>query len=418
MANFCNQCGKRLQDGELCTCEKATERRLKSLPNSSPIQVDVEQEDIQDIEEIEVKLEVEEKIETETKVEETETEETETEKEVEIEKKSENESKIPPEVPNIIHNRVVEPAVLENFPPVISGIKGERQEQITEELEVPIEAIVQPLDMPIEQPAEILAETPDLLPEEESQATDPEAYREAVEKADPINVHNSSRFIKSQISRPIMTPYLKNIKDFFVFIIDSFKNPSDILSTYVKEGSNIKAILLIVIEAILGASLVTIILANVKKLITNMVAEIFLLTGYSEQFPLVRGFFLTVGLMLMTHIIFGVILDIFKSLNIGKYHNTMCISSVRAIATIPFLIIGNLAALVHPLAGLPFWIIGKLLATFFVIVAVREEWKEEMNKGLYILFITFLITTIIVGILFGLTCGWYLPETTVTKWVN
>jgi hypothetical protein len=399
MGDFCNQCGKKLQDGELCTCKKATERRLKSLPNSSPIQVEIEQEDIQCVEEVK-DIEVQQKTELEIK----------TETELETSPEENNRAADLPKEQNIISNMVFEPIPLEEFPPVISGVsRREKQEQRLEEPEIQTE---EPIEFPTEEVAI------DLSLEEETLVSDPEAYREAVEKADPINVHNSSEVIMNQNSKPVILPYLNKIREFFLFIVDSYKNPSDTLSAYVKEGSKIKAILLIVIEAILGASLVTIILANAKNLITSMVAEIFLLTGYSEQFPLMRGFVLTLGLMLAGHIIFMGVLDIFKSLNIGGCHNTICISSVRAIATIPFLIIGHFVLLVHPLIGLPFWIIGNVLAIFFVIAALKEEWKEEMNKSLYILFITFLITTIIVGILFGLTCSWYLPEATVTRWVN
>jgi|GEM_PF-1848110 len=432
MTKFCNQCGKQLLEGELCNCKLAAERRLKSIPNSKPVQIENSISTLNP---------------------------------VQVDSDNDNMEAIP------IQQDMDMIEMIEAFPPIISGVPEDFKRGMEEELEkwkemndantysyykvnnnqettdeneqtevVNEKTSNESFDINVqgteamneivwagqpddEQIADIKSDvgSKDSFSAEASSSEmvlqpDPDTYKDLVQKADPINVHNSDTKVESRSSAPVFSKY---IKIFFYFMVGCFKEPGSYLFDFVKKGTKGKSIFFIIIEAILHSAIVVFLLNGVSDIISNSHEDLLLLAGYSENFPLIRSFILTIILVFVDHIVFSIVLLLLqKKTDDIKLNNAMCVSAVRSIACIPFLVVGIIAAIIYPLAGLAFIGIGNLLSIFFVNGALKEAWERDTNKMIYTVFLVFFITMLISIIVFAFFFHLYLPERTVTRWVN
>ena len=210
---------------------------------------------------------------------------------------------------------------------------------------------------------------------------------------------------------------------FTVFmIVMAWLTPATALGLIPESGSLVN----ILVFGFFGLLLVTV-FSKIGKMITDMIMDMSGMSGltsysdYSEMlglsqmydFPLVKIFFVGLITALVIMFAFAGLLFVFNKV-LFKAHTGFAqmagVSAARALAAMPFVLIGIIAALIDPFLGLSVYGFGTLLGYFFTATALKSCTVGNETKYIYILFLTFACMAIVNVLIIRLTYTWYLPD--------
>ncbi len=207
----------------------------------------------------------------------------------------------------------------------------------------------------------------------------------------------------------------------------AFKHPARMLKSFSASGDMSMTLTIMGIEAVLFGLFLVTVFSKIGKMLTDMIMDMSGMSGltsysdYSEMmglsqmydFPLVKIFFIGLITALVIMFAFAGLLFVFNKV-LFKAHTGFAqmagVSAARALAAMPFVLIGIIAALIDPFLGLSVYGFGTLLGYFFTATALKSCTVGNETKYIYILFLTFACMAIVNVLIIRLTYTWYLPD--------
>ena len=207
----------------------------------------------------------------------------------------------------------------------------------------------------------------------------------------------------------------------------AYKHPAQMLKSFAAAGDMPMILTVMGIEAVLFGLFLVTVFSKIGSTILDMVISMNNLGSYSSSsyssmmsevsqvfdFPLVKIFFVALFTAMVIMFAFAGILFLFNKVAFkanATFAQMAGVSAARALAILPFVLVGIIVSLINPIVGLAIYSLGSLLGYFFVATALKSCTVNNETKYIYILFLTFACMVIVNAIIIRVTYTWYLPD--------